>query len=198
MKTQLFTLLMNKKYILSLLTICLLVSCNTSEYEKLIKTEMSKDVRHDSILLGFNFGVPRPDFFIVCKELNAKKLIIQSEKSGFVEYIFPKTRKNDETLRALLWGIFNKEKIMTGLKFEFTHAAWAPWNEASKPENLIPVIKTKLIEWFPGNDFINVTTKKSHKNIWVKVDGNRRIIILEPDNVSSIKVNIDDLRLIEK
>lgn len=194
MKKQLFTLLMNKKYTLSLLTILLLISCNTSNYEKLIETEMSNSVRHDSILLGFDFGISRADFFIVCKELNSKKLVIQSEKSGYVQYLFPNKTEEDEDLRALFWGIFNEEKIMTGLKFEFSHVAWAPWNKASQPQNLIPVIKNKLLEWFPGNEFISVTTKESKKNIWVKIDGNRRIIILEPDNVSAVKVNIDDLR----
>lgn len=188
---------MNNKYILSFLTLVLLVGCNSepkSRYEKLIDDEMSKDIRHDSIFLGFNYGIKKADFFVVCKKLNAKKLVIQANKSGFVQYLFPTKTEKDKDLIVLFWGVFDKDLNMTGLTFEFSHVAWAPWNEESKPKNMIPVVQSKLIEWFPGNDFVNITTKEDQKNIWVKIDGNRRIIIEEPDNVTSVKVNIDDLR----
>lgn len=195
MKKQPFTLIMINKYILSILIVLLIVCCTTaSKYEKLIDTEMSKDIRHDSIFLGFNFGAPKSDFFIVCKELNSKRLIVQADKSGFVQYFFPPKTATDKDLKVLLWGTFNKAQLMTGLKFEFSHIAWAPWNEASKPDNLIPVIQTKLLEWFPGNDFVDITSKDKDDMIWVKIDGNRRIVIEAPDNVTSVKVNIDDLR----
>ena len=192
---------MNNRYILSFLTLVLLVSCTTepkSKYEKLIADEMSKDIRHDSIFLGFDYGIKKADFFVVCKELNEKKLVVQANKSGFVQYIFPPTAEKDKDLIVLFWGVFTKNLTMTGLTFEITHVAWSPWNEESKPENLIPVVQSKFMEWFPGNDFVNIITVEDQKNIWVKIDGNRRITIEEPDNVTSVKVNIDDLRRLKK
>ena len=160
MRTQNFIRSMNNNYILSLLTIALLVSCKTStKYEKLIDAEMSKDIRHDSIFLGFDYGIKKADFFVVCKELNSKKQLVQANKSGYVQYLFPTTTEKDKDLIVLFWGIFKKDLTMTGLTFEFSHVAWSPWNEESKPENLIPVVRNKLLEWFPAQE---IDLRRSH------------------------------------
>lgn len=174
----------------------LLIGCNPSKYEKLITTEMSKEVRHDTIFLGFKFGKPKDHFYKQCKLLNEKKRIAQALDGKFVEYFFPHTTKEDKNLRVKFWGIFNDKKIMSGLKFEFTSVAWSPWNEAAQPKNLLKVVQLKLLEWFPGNDFVAITHKDGEEPFLVKVDGNRRITIAPPKDLKDIKVNIDDLRLV--
>ena len=48
--------------------------------------------------------------------------------------------------------------------------------------------------WYPGNEFIEVTLKKSNKQVFVKVDGNRQILIETPNDTREVDVRIDDLR----
>ena len=194
MKNQsLFSLKMSR-YIIPFIAILLIASCQQSEYEKLIKNEMSKDVVHDSIFLGMNFGQTKQDFFDKCWKLNSKGLVTHGPNNQFVSYVLPIKEGDDTTksIRMLFYGLFNDDKIMTGMKLQFSYQAWSLWNKSK----LVPVVMDTLKKWYPGNDFLKVDSKKSQDDILVKVDGNRRIIIRPLDDTREVKVIIDDLRYI--
>ena len=183
---------LNKTFLFGFFGLLLFSACKNSEYHNLVDTEMAKGIMHDSIIYGFDFGIHKSQFFEHCTTLNSKKLITQATKSQFVEYHFP----NKTNFKMIFFGIFNKSKTMTGMKFEFSLSDWSPWNEAAKPEQLIFRVKDSLLSWFPGNEFIEVKPKGKQKAYLVKVDGNRRITIPPLSNLKDIKVQIEDLRFI--
>lgn len=198
MKKQGSILLKNSIKVLVVLFLILQVSCNKSEYTKLVKNEMAKNIVNDSLIFGMKFGQTRKLFFDQCWKLNNQKIINQGSSNNFVEYQLPMkvgdSTKNPITL--LFYGIFNEKKIMTGMDMKFRYVAWSLWNKSLQSDMLIPVVKDSLKSWFPGNDFIVVPAKKTKGEIHVKIDGNRRILIEPIADSRTVDVRIDDLRYV--
>ena len=192
-KKQVFMFLKNSFKVICLCFI--LASCSNSEYDKLIRTEMSKDIVKDTLLFGMRLGQTRQTFYDQCWQLNKDGLIRQGPRNNFVQYKLP-VKKGDSTVQPitmLFYGIFNEDKIMTGMDMRFYYDGWSLWNESLHAKELVPVIKDSLKSWFPGNEFIVVPAKKSNGEIQVKVDGNRRIAIEPLKDNKEVDVRIDDL-----
>ena len=200
MKKQISILLINSFKFFIVFALILLVSCNRSEYTKLVNNEMAKNMVHDSLIFGMKFGQTKQDFFDQCWKLNNQKIITHGSSNSFVQYKLPinesDTAKNSITLN--FYGIFNKEKIMTGMDMKFSYDGWSLWNKSLQSDKLVPVVKDSLKSWFPGNDFISVKLKEENKDVWVKVDGNRRILIEPLADSREVDARIDDLRYIIK
>jgi len=181
-------------YILMLLI--LLVGCSESKYSKLVKTEMAKNIVNDSLVFEMKFGQTRQEFYDQCWKLNNKGIITHGPNNNFVQYYLPQKEEDSSinSIRMLFYGTFDKEKIMRGMDMQFSYKAWSLWNESMHSDKLISVVKDTLQSWYPGNGFIEVMMKRSKKDIFVKVDGNRRIIIEPLMNTKDVDVRIDDLR----
>lgn len=176
------------------------VGCNTSEYTKLVNNEMDKNIVNDSLIFEMKFGQTRQEFYDQCWKLNNQKIITHGSSNSFVQYKLP-MKANDTAMNPItlnFYGIFNKEKIMTGMDMKFSYDGWSLWNKSLQSDKLLPVVKDSLKSWFPGNDFISVKLKKEDKNVWVKVDGNRRILIEPLVDSREVDARIDDLRYIIK
>lgn len=198
MKKQVSILLKNSVKVLVVLFLIMQVSCNKSEYAKLLHKEMAKNIVNDSLIFGMKFGQTRKLFYDQCWKLNNQKIINQGTSNKFVEYQLP-MKESDSTkspITLLFYGIFNKEKIMTGMDMKFHYVAWSLWNKSLQSDKLIPVVKDSLKSWFPGNDFIIVPAKKTKGEIHVKIDGNRRILIEPIADSRTVDVRIDDLRYV--
>lgn len=190
---QSFISVMSRKILFALFVSIVLISCSQSKYSNLVKEEMAKEVRYDSIFLGHTFGQTKQEFFDKCLKLNHQKKIKQGPKSSWVEYFLP-SKPEDQKIRMLFYGIFNEDKIMTGMDMEFSYVAWSLWNESTQPEALKEAIKDSLLLWYPGNDFVKMHSKQLEGDILLKIDGNRRIIIEPIKDVKDVYVRIDDLR----
>ena len=182
----------------SIVTLLLFTGCNESEYTKLVKREMSKNIVNDSIFFGMKIGDTRKTFYDTCWQLNKDGIIMQGPKNSFVQYDLPR-KKNDSTsniIRMLFYGIFDEDKIMTGMDMKFSYEAWALWNKSLQSDQLAIVLQDTLLSWFPGNEFIEVELDKVEGKTYVKVDGNRRIMIEPTKDNREVDVRIDDLRYI--
>lgn len=186
-------LLRNSVILLFILFISL--GCSESEYSRLVKTEMDKDLVFDSLFLSMEFGITKQEFFDRCWKLNKEEIVKEGPLNNFVAYQIPNKIDKTKKITMLFYGTFNKEKIMTGLDLKFYYEAWSLWNKSLHSDQLINVVSDSLKSWFPGNDFIKVTLKNEDE-VLVKVDGNRRILIESPTNTREINARIDDLRYI--
>lgn len=175
-----------------------LLSCSESEYSKLVKTEMAKGIIHDSLFLGMKLGQTQKEFFDKCWKLNNKGIVAQGPSNKFVQYKLP-IKEGDglkHTITMLFYGIFNEDRIMTGMNMQFSYDAWSLWNKSLQSDQLIPVVKDSLKTWFPGNEFLKVEMEKGKAELFVKIDGNRRVTIKPLDEAKIVKAQIDDLRYI--
>lgn len=175
-----------------------LASCSESKYSMLVKTEMAKNIANDSLLFGMKFGETKQDFFDQCWKLNNKGIVMQGPSNDFVRYdlLVKKGESDISDITMLFYGVFDENNIMTGMDLRFTYIAWSLWNKSLHADKLLPNVKDSLELWYPGNDFIQVRLKKTQKDIFVKVDGNRRIIIEALSNNKDVNARIDDLRYV--
>jgi hypothetical protein len=61
-----------------------------AKYERLVKKELAKGVREDSLFLGIKFGMTSKEFYAHCWELNKKGLVTDGNGNTAVLYKLPK------------------------------------------------------------------------------------------------------------
>lgn len=182
------------KHILHLVSLSVILGCQ-SDYTKMLNREAKEGLRKDSLILGLVMGENRADFYSRCWELNQKGLITQGPKNETVEYKLP-LQEGDEsisTISLLFYGAFNADNTMIGMDMSFSYTAWAPWNTTLTAQQLLPKVQDTLKSWFPGNNFITIDSGSFKSPIYVKIDGNRQIIVYAKDD-KDVAVKIEDLK----
>jgi hypothetical protein len=79
----------------------------------------------------------------------------------------------------------------------FQYAGWGPWTKELGSDHLINDVLNMYKKWYPGgNPFIIIDDPKKG-TIYIKVDGNRRIILGRYDD-TQVKADYVDLSVNEK
>lgn len=162
-----------------------LISCeNKTEYEQLVERERNKEVRHDSLFLGYEFGMESDDFFDHSWDLNQQKIVTGGDQ---IEY---EMKELSSPARMIFYPDFHDERIYR-MPVEISFKSWAPWNRELYSDSLV----TELLDLYRntyGPGFIKTTHPEIKKEAWIKVDGNRRISIYRQDDM---KVRVEFLDL---
>lgn len=177
------------------MAIFIFLSCTSceSKYSSLVKKELSSGIQHDSLVFNMKFGDTRPQFFEMCSKLNKKGLVSQGPNNDYVAYSMPSKNSNKgESVIMLFYGKFDERNEMIGMDMIFNYKGWSPWTKVLTAENLAPSIIDTLESWYPGNKFIELSLPKSKKKAFVKVDGNRQIVMY-PENSKDLVVKFQDL-----
>lgn len=174
------------------LTGLLAVSCFQSEYTRLVKSELAKGVRQDSIVLGIRFGDTKNDYFGKCYDLNKQHLVTQGSRGIAVQYLFRDSlfHREPASIRLLFSPYFDNSNVLSNMDLEFSYTAWAPWNRPLQSDSLQKKVTRILMHWYGGNDFIQV--KLDSAEVPIKLDGNRRMIVNMKDN-QTVLVNVQDI-----
>lgn len=181
------------KYSISLFLFGLVLSgCFQSDYTKLVKAELDKGIRIDSLLLGINFGDTRDEFYGKCFDLNKQQLITQGPGGATVQYLFSDSLVHDSPtdLRLLFIPVFDQRDIIIEMNLEFSYPAWAPWNELYQSDKLKEKVLRLLKHWYKGNEFI--TVEIDGNKVPIKLDGNRRMLVYLKDT-QNVVVKIQDI-----
>ena len=80
---------------------------------------------------------------------------------------------------------FDEKQKLTGLDLRFNYEGWAPWNRDLQSDRLLEKVKPLLMKWYGGNDFVTAHLKE--KDIPVKLDGNRRIMVYDINYYTSVE-----------
>lgn len=181
------------KWIISFLLI--IAGCRNSEYgkyEKLVKKELARNVREDSLFLGIKFGMTSKEFFAHCWELNKEGLLTDGNNNTAVLYKLNKELPYPASMN--FYPDFYQNKIYK-MKTDFSYDAWAPWNKRLFADSLQLDVLKLYKKWYGENNFIQITDSAKGP-LFIKIDGNRRIIIGRYDD-SHVKVDYTDL-LVDK
>ena len=173
--------------------ICSLCSgCFQSDYTRLVKSELAKNTRQDSLLLGLYFGDTRNTYFGKCFDLNKQKLIVPGPGNSSVQYRFTDSlfHKTPTDVRLLFRPTFDKNDKISEMVMEFSYPAWAPWNRQFQSDSLEQKVLKVLMRWYKGNEFVEAHINDGE--LPVKVDGNRRMMVYIKDPESVI-VKIQDI-----
>ena len=171
-------------------------SCSSpaDQYTKTVTQELAKGKRVDSLFLGISFGMTSKTFFGYCWELNKKGVISDGANNTMVLYKLPAELKYPASMN--FYPDFHENKIFH-MRVTFQYNSWAPWNKAQWADTLLPDVLRLYKKWYPGgNDFIKITDKVKGI-IYVKVDGNRRIILGKHDDMI-VKADYTDLLVEQK
>jgi hypothetical protein len=166
--------------IIFILSAAFLTACTRDtgikQYNKLADSELASGRRADSIFFGIYLGMPSKEFFVHCWNLNKKGLFTDGNNNTAVLY---KLKQNELKFPASMnfYPEFNADKINRML-VTFDYDSWAPWNKERFSDKLLPDVVNLYKKWYPqGNEFIEMEDKEKGRKIYIKVDGNRRIII---------------------
>jgi len=146
-----------------------------NEYEQLVQRELSRDVRYDSLFLGYKFGMERQEFFDHSWQLNQQKVITGGTH---VEYTLDDL---SSSATMTFFPEFHNDKIYK-MPIEIQYDSWAPWNKHLFSDSLIVELVDRYKEIY-GPGFIKTLHPDHQKMSWIKVDGNRRISIFKKDDM---------------
>ncbi len=167
---------MKKLMLLFTLSAVLFSACK-SDYERMVEEGLASGVRNDTLFLGIYLGMTKKDFFAHCWELNKQKLIKQGNSNTSVEYEM-KELKSPALMN--FYPTFHEDKIHE-MPAMFNYIAWAPWNKDLWSDSLIVDVRNMMEKWYGGNDFVKMEHPEKGFR-FVKVDGNRRIILWKEDD----------------
>jgi hypothetical protein len=188
--------MMNWRYIKYSISLFLLiettVGCIQSDYTKLVKSELAKGIRKDSVLYGINFGDTQQDFYRKCTELNKMQLANQGP-NGSVQFNYKDSlvHKMPTDIKILMFTTFDQSKVISNVDLEMSYSGWAPWNRHLQSDSLTGKVMKLLTLWYKGNDFVIVNANDSTQ-IPVKLDGNRRILVMVKDP-QSVLIKVQDI-----
>lgn len=183
----------SKHLFILLILLHILPSCQ-SEYDKYAKRELAKGIVYDSLILDMYMGQTQKEFFEHCWSLNKQQLISQGTGNRTAKYIDPEKENADNSRRKemLFYGIFDQDNIMRGMEMTFHYLAWSPWNPEMHADQLVEELKLQYVREYGPNPFVEIDLKNQQK-AFVKIDGNRQIVIFAK-NKKDVMVKIEDLR----
>lgn len=181
---------LNTVVILLMALSMVLLGCDTrTPYQRLVEEELASGITNDSLFLGISFGMSSDEFYDHCFTLNKQGLIKEGMGNTSVRY---EPAEFDSAVAMFFYPEFNKEtRGIRNMPMMFTYKAWAPWNPQYKPDSLLPKVMDMFVDWYGGNEFIEVVHPEKG-TVFVKVDGNRRIRAFVKD-VQYVQVFINDL-----
>src|SRR5688572_2052666 len=183
--------------IYKLIIVCSLLICgctdnsDSGKYEKLVKKELARNLRVDSLFLGIRFGMTSKEFYAHCWELNKKGVLTDGQNNMAALY---KLDHNElrHTSSMNFYPEFYQNRIVK-MPVTFQYDAWAPWNKNLFADSLKEDVVNLYKKWYPnGNPFIKMDDKK-RGTIYIKVDGNRRITI---GRYNDLQVKVDYTNLL--
>ena len=175
-------------YVGCILLLATFLACQKSEYHQLVKRELASGERHDTLFLNMTFGMSRDSFFAHCFKLNRQGLVHQGMKNNSVEYPLQDTLPKG-VARLNFYPEFHDGKLYR-MPVSFRYDAWAPWKTDMQVDSMLPDVLALLEEWH-GGEFIPFGTPETGRG-WVKVDGNRRILVTKED-IQRVKFTYQDL-----
>lgn len=170
-------------------------ACNSDDrkYDELVKNELSRGVRKDSLFQGIKLGMTSKEFYTHCWQMNKKGLFFAGPGNMTVLYKLSKELKYPASMN--FYPDFRQGRIYK-MRVLFRYDAFAPWNKQLFADSLQLDVLRLLRKWYNDRDFISITDK-TKGTIFVQVDGNRRIIIGKYDD-AQVKVDYTDLLADEK
>lgn len=180
---------MIKKVLYFVLLTPFLITCNTdskSEYQLLVEKELAKEVRNDSLFLGYYFGMTQEEFYDHSWKLNKQELI----RNGTGAEILQEVDNLKAGANKIFYPEFKDEKIIR-MPVTYSYKGWAPWNRHLWADSLKYDIK-EMLEKKYNLTFNELNDPKSGKKQFYQVSANKEIRISEVDQ-SKVLVQYIDL-----
>jgi hypothetical protein len=130
------------------------------------------------------------DFFAHCWEMNKKGVFTDGQANTKVLYKLERNElKYPASMNFYPEILDNKVRKMEAT---FQYDGWAPWNKHLFADSLLEDVFQLFKTWYKtGNPFIKITDPK-RGILYVKVDGNRRILLAKKSDMA-VKADYTDM-----
>ena len=166
-------------------------SCNRgNSYSEIVNRELQSGKRVNDIFFDIKFGMASKDFYMYCWNMNKKGMFRDGLNNQYVLYK-PKQDDFKHPVSMNFYPDFLNGKIAR-MRVLYQYDEWAPWNKGQYADSLINDVLNYYKRAYPGgNPFLTIHNKQKG-DIYVKVDGNRRITVGKLNDLY-VKVDFTDL-----
>lgn len=181
-----------------LLMVLLISSCTRKtayeRYKATVEKELAGGQQADSLFFGIHLGMTSKEFYGHSWDMNKNGLFTDGENNTAILYNLNNGELSHPASMNFYPSFYNDSIHQMSVSFQYD--SWAPWNRHLFADSLQSDVFQMYKKWYSGgNPFISMDDEKRGV-IYVKVDGNRRIIIGKFDD-STVKVDYADL-IVEK
>ncbi len=183
----------NRAGLFALVLLLLTGACRNDSlsYSGLVRKELASGKVSNQLLLDIRFGMTRKEFYSYCWTMHNKGHFEDGANSTAVLYHLRGPGQLRYPASMNFYPEFRKDSIYR-MWAQVEYDAWAPWNRNLFADSLMVDVVRLFKHLYPGNDFLKLTDP--HRGtIYVKVDGNRRIIVGKKDDAH---VNVDYTNLL--
>ena len=173
-----------------------LISCQNTEYEQMLKREQARGIRVDSLFLGLKFGDSKKEFFDKCRKMNLQGITEDGSGVGLNVQVLHRVDSTltDDNVNMYFYPNFDEKYNIIEMPVYYTYKAYFPYVQRFKSTALMPQV-IKLMENQYGK-FLTIA-KEGKDTLYVRVDGNRRILISKKDD-QFVSVKFTDLTATQK
>ena len=169
--------------------IILIVSsgCREKEtYDEILKKELSKGVRYDSLFYGLHFNMTTPRFAQHCIDMNALGVFFPN--SGQSQIIIKFQNEFEFPVNFVFFPNLEKDRIQK-IQGSFNYYGSYASSKDRNAKILILELVEQMTHWYGGRAFI----KQPHPlkllgYRYIKIDGNRKITLEE--NLDNVHVDV--------
>lgn len=170
---------------------CLIFLACKDKYTRLVERELATGQRHDTLFLGLKLAMPQKEFIDTCWQLNRRGLIKHGTEALTVCHEMGSEFSHPATMN--LYPDFTKKGLIRQVPVIFKYNDWQPWRK----ELAIDSLQNDVIRYFErtygGNRFERFEVKKLDGEVWIKIDGNREILLAKHRDMEKMKAIICDL-----
>jgi len=162
--------------ILGLIFLLVAACTRKGQYRTMVDEGIASGVRHDSLFLGLYLGMPSKEFYGRCWKLNEQGILKNGAQNLSAQYTLYDRR---DTMYLNFYPDFFQDKI-SDMPVRFNYKTWAPWNKELFADSLLLDVVDLMEEWY-GEGFVKFSDPEKGE-VYVKVDGNRRIMLHTKDD----------------
>ncbi len=157
----------------------LVIGCDQrSAYDRIVARELATGARFDTLFLSYALGMSKQAFYDSSWALNRRGLVMQGPQNQNVQYKLPEALPYPATM--LFYPDFSADRIYQ-MRVRFGYDDWAPWAKRLSSDSLQLDVLALLERWY-GKGFFehgSTVTAFGPQRQFVKVDGNRRILVMK-------------------
>lgn len=172
----------------------LFFSCNDNKisYESYVANELASGERNDSLIYGIHFGMTEEEFKSYCTGMNLQKRFMPNPRGTAVRL---ELRKSFGA--PVVFDFFPKlipDKPITKLTASMKYRDFSYYDKTYDIGNLVVEAKDYFENGYGGNKFIAIPHEnKLLKYMYVKVDGNRKILLKPTFDGQELQIEFEDL-----
>jgi len=161
-------------------------------FEEIISDELAKEIRYDSLIYGIHFGMTNKEFSEYCTDMNREKIFMPNQNGSTV-----RLNLQDGFGAPVHFDFFpdfeNGGKI-TKINASLQFRDFSYYNKNYAIENLLIEAKKNFERGYGGNKFLEMPHENSLlKYQYVKIDGNRKIVLSPNFDGQLLNVVFEDL-----